>query len=266
MTMKFKKKYTEYWEEAIKKPIDGLAIAGLREVHTFLPLLKIQKGEKLLDMGCSFGRMYPALAEYTDHISGVEPDPYAVEKAKLNPYKKVLVGTAEQTGFDSGYFDHIFCWAVFDVVDHAKGFREANRILTSGGHFLVTGKNNNYYPDDEFAYKAEKNAYLKAFPNHFANLGKLISALSILGFVVEKLFLFPRRGDFGQLKFIEVNSDNGEFLGYEYLLICRKVSEVTESFEPDIRLDGPFSMTAEKMALQKGYESAKALFEAIGID
>lgn len=264
--MKFKKKYTEYWKDATKNPVDGLAISGLREVQTFLPFLKIKKGEKILDMGCSFGRLYPALAEYTNRISGVEPDPYAVEKAKLNPYEEVYIGTAEKTGFGSSCFDHIFCWAVFDVVDHAKGFKEANRILKKGGRFLVTGKNNNYHMNDEFAFKAEKNAFLKAFPNHFAKMKNLLQRLPLLGFDLEKLFLFPRRGDVGKLKFIEIDNKESNYLGYEYLIICQKITDVMESKEPPIKLDCSFSITAEKIAVQRGYKSAEALFKAIGID
>ena len=109
--MKFKKKYTEYWEGAIKNPIDGLYIAGLKEVQTFLPFLKIRPEDSLLDLGCSFGRMYSALAEYTQHISGVDPDPYAVEKAQASGYEHVQTGTAENTGFDAGHFDVVFCLA-----------------------------------------------------------------------------------------------------------------------------------------------------------
>ena len=39
--MKFEKKYTEYWKNNIKNPIDGLAIAGSNEVNHFLPFLAI---------------------------------------------------------------------------------------------------------------------------------------------------------------------------------------------------------------------------------
>mgnify|MGYP001210290039 CR=1 FL=1 len=262
--MKFKKKYTEYWEEATIKPIDGLAIAGLREVHTFLPYLKIKKGEKLLDMGCSYGRMYDALANYTENISGVEPDPYAVEKAKLRGYEEVLVGTAEQTGFEPNYFDHVFSWAVFDVVDHAKGFAEASRILKTGGNFLVTGKNINYYEDDNFAFKAEKNAFLKAFPNHFADLKALISCLPALGFKLVRLFLFPKRGDFGQLKFVEVDFSMDEYNGYEYMIICQKVGSSKSGVSE--KLDYPFSLTAQRIAANRNYASPQELFTALGID
>lgn len=264
--MEFNKDYTEYWEKATIKSIDGLPIAGLGEVHTFLPYLNIKRGEKLLDMGCSYGRLFNALASYTDQVYGVEPDPYAVDKAKRNPYREVLIGKAEKTGFDSNIFDHIFCFYVFDTVDHVIGFREANRILKKGGRFLVTGKNNNYHPDDEFAFRAEKNAFLKSYPNHFTDLKALVSNLPILGFKAEKIFLFPRRGDFGQLKFIEVYPEADEFIGIEYMIICQKIADIQGPAELTEKLDYPFSITAGNIAIKQGYISAEFLFRAIGID
>ena len=261
--MKFKKKYTEYWEEAIKSPVDGLYIAGLREVKTFLPFLKIGQNDKVLDLGCSYGRMYDALAEYSEHISGVDPDPYAVEKAGTNAYEEVRVGTAEKTGFDREHFDVVFCWAVYDVVDQEKGFRELNHILKMGGRFLVTGKNNNYLPDDEFAYKAEKNAFLKDFPNHFTDLKTLIPNLSVFGFAIEKLILFPRRGDFGLLKYFEVDAASVEFIGYEYMILGHKVSEPGQF---NAKIDSLFSLTSGVIAIDKGYATPSELFKAVGID
>jgi len=264
--MEFNSDYTKYWKKATKKSVDGLPIAGLEEVYTFLPFLNIKRSEKLLDMGCSYGRMFTALTTYTNDIYGVDPDPYAVGKAKRYPYKEVFIGKAEETGFDANYFDKIFCFYVFDAVDHANGFREANRILKIGGHFLVTGKNNNYHPDDEFAFRAEKNAFLKSYPNHFANLKVLVSNLPILGFKAEKVILFPRRGDFGRLKFIEVDPGADEFLGIEYMIICQKIANIQEPVELTEKLDHPFSITAENIAVKQGYISAESLFTAIGID
>lgn len=260
--MRFKKKYTQYWEGAIKSPIDGLYIAGLKEVKTFLPLLKIGQNDKVLDLGCSYGRMYELLAEYSDNISGVDPDPYAVEKARTNAYEHVHTGTAEKTGFDSKYFDVVFCWAVYDVVDQQKGLLELNRILKKGGRFLVTGKNNNYLHDDEFAYNAEKNAFLKDFPNHFTDLRMLVPNLHSFGFALDKLIIFPRRGDLGLLKYVEVDPALDEFLGYEYMILGQKV---TEPEKVSTKIDSPFSLTSQVIAIQKGYATSSELFKSEGI-
>ena len=120
--MKFGKEYTNYWSSAVNKSVDGTVIAGVNEATHFLQYLGIKRDDSVLDLGCSFGRLYEALAVYSDQVFGIDPDPFAVEKARLQSYQEVRQGAAEDTGFDKDFFDVVFCWAVFDVVDHKKGF------------------------------------------------------------------------------------------------------------------------------------------------
>ena len=262
--MKFNKEYTDYWETATKKSIDGLLIPGPSEAKTFLPDLSIQKDDKVLDMGCSYGRMFEELSKYSENIYGVDIDPFAVEKAKIQGYKNVAVGTAENSTFNNDFFDVVFSWQVFDVVDQLKGFVELNRILKIGGRFLVTGKNYNYFEDDSFALKAEKNAYLKKFPNRFTKLDILNANISLFGFKIKKLLLFDKRGDFGLLKFSEADLIKEDFKAYEYLLICEKTNTI--QFMPEISIENTFSAISVGMAFNKNYNSPKDLFESIGID
>jgi len=264
--MKFDKKYTDYWQSAINKSIDGLRIPGLPEAHKLLPYLKIEEGDQVLDMGCSYGRMYKELSQYSENIFGVDLDPYAVEKAKEQGYIEVLVGKAEDTGYQKKFFDRVFCWQVFDVVDQLEGFKEINRILKVGGSFLVTGKNYDYDPNDIFAFKAEKNAFLKGFPNRFTKIDWLMKNLSNFGFQTEKLLLFAKRGDFGLLNFKEADKTLTEYTGYEYLLICNKVSEVSEINYLSNDLETVFSLPAQNMTKDKGFSHTANFFKSIGID
>lgn len=262
--MKFGEEYTKYWASAVNKSVDGTVIAGANEAKFFLQNLKLGKNDRLLDLGCSFGRMIDTLSEYTDQVYGVDPDPFAVEKASAQRYREVHQGSAEATGFDEKYFDAVFCWAVFDVVDHIKGITEINRILKTDGKLLITGKNDNYYSNDELAFKAEKNAFLKGFPNKFTDLNTLLANFEILGFQLDKLYIFPRRGDFGLLNFVEPCDD--EYLGCEYLILCHKVSDGNMSKAHSINLDRKHSKTATKKAIENGYSGAIELFESMGID
>lgn len=265
--MKFNEAYTKYWSSAVNKSVDGIIIAGVNEAKNLLQHLGIKRDDRALDLGCSFGRMHEALAVYSDQIFGIDLDSYAVEKARLQPYREVRQGTAEYTGFDIDFFDVVFCWAVFDVVDHKKGLAEINRILKNGGKLLFTGKNNNYFPDDNLAYKAEKNAFLKSFPNKFTDLGSLLGNFQSLGFKLDKLLIFPRRGDFGLLNFVDQGLDlKDNYIGYDYLIICHKVSDQDAVGLPGVNLEGQFSKTAITLAAQAGFPSAKDFFESIGID
>jgi len=265
--MNFGKEYTEYWASAVNKSVDGTVIAGLNEARYFMRYIELEKNHRVLDLGCSFGRMCEILTTYSDHVYGIDPDPFAVKKARHQPYEDVRQGTAEATGLNNEFFDFVFCWAVFDVVDHKKGLIEINRILRNGGKFLITGKNDNYHSDDELAFKAEKNAFLKGFPNKFTDLSVLLKNLKSFGIHIDKLYVFPRRGDFGLLNFSEPSKDDfSKNIGYEYLILGHKFADCQPTAVTKESLDGQFSKTATQMALQNGSNSAEKLFESIGID
>ncbi len=269
--MEFNKSYTQYWESAVQKSVDGTVIAGLNEVDHFLSPLGLRNSDRVLDLGCSTGRMCSALTRYSAAVYGVEPDGYAVGKASTQSYQEVRQGTAEATSYPAGFFDFVFCWAVFDVVDHVDGLSEINRILKDGGRFLITCKADNYDPEDVLAFKAEKNAFLKGFPNKFTNLALLCRQLGTFGFMLTELVTFPRRGDMGLLNYKQ-QSVSGSVLGevidgYEYLMVARKTSTPgSVQKNASAPLDGPFSATAKTLAAHTGYASVKELFESIGID
>jgi SAM-dependent methyltransferase len=262
--MKFEKKYTDYWKKNLIKPIDGLNIAGEFEVAHFLPFLEIEDNDNVLDLGCSFGRMFSILNNQSRNIYGIDPDKYAVSVASQNGYISTKVGDAENINFEDSFFQKIFCWAVYDVVDYYKGLCEANRVLELNGRLLITGKNINYFKDDYYAFTAEKNAYLKNFPNHFGDLNKLILNLGNLGFAIEKLFVFPKRGDFGKLVYIEMHEPIGTILGYEYLLILKKINNINEFNY--IEIDQPHSSVAVSLAVENGFKSVSEYFKFLGLN
>ena len=267
--MKFGEEYTKYWVSAVTKSVDGTVIAGANEALQFLQTLEIKRCDRVLDLGCSFGRMYEILSAFSDHVYGIDPDCYAVEKARLKQYVEVHQGSAESTEFDKESFDLVFCWAVFDVVDHWKGLTEINRILKNGGKLVLTGKNDNYDPEDALAFRAEKNAFLKGFPNRFTKLNLMLrSCKDQLGFQLDRLLIFPRRGDFGLRKYSECRIDDmyNDHIGYEYLIVCHKTANAVDLDGIYEELDSQFSRTAMKAAERAGHESAKNLFEVMGID
>jgi len=265
--MKFDKEYTKYWSSALNKSIDGTKIASLNEVNHFFKEINIERKNTILDLGCSFGRMSEVLMNYSDNIYGVEPDEYAVSEAKKMKYIEVKKGKAEEIPFTDSFFDTVFCWAVMDVVNHSIAFKEINRILKLDGKFLITGKNINYLADDDLAFKAEKNAYLKNFPNKFTNLDLIKKNILIFGFEITNLFIFPRRGDFGNLKYFECNLDDKSIInGYEYLLIGKKISNLGQLEIQNDNLSSPISKTAKILANKHGYENVGKYFKSIGLD
>jgi len=265
--MKFDEEYTKYWTSAVDKSIDGTKIASLNEVNYFLKDLNISDDNSILDLGCSYGRMSDVLSNYSNKIYGAEPDDYAVGEARNMKYADVKKGSAEKIPYDDNFFDLVFCWAVMDVVDHLQTFKEMNRVLKDNGKIFITGKNINYHHDDILAFKAEKNAYLKNFPNKFTNLDLVKKNINTLGFELIKLFIFPKRGDFGNLKFIDSDiSLNNKIIGYEYLLVASKIDKPSTLDNKDDYLSSPVSFTANSMALENGLDSVDDYFKSIGID
>lgn len=266
--MKFEKEYTNYWKKSVEKPIDGLKIAGLEEALFFLNFLNINLSDSVLDLGCSFGRMFEILSKFSDNIYGIDPDISAIESAIKYKYNDLKIGNAENIPYGDNFFNQIFSWAVYDVVDHFNGLIEANRVLKNGGKILITGKLNNYFEDDLFAFKAEKNAFLKSFPNHFLDLNTLINNIKLIGFQIDKLFIFNKRGDFGKLnyKIISTNELNSDIKGYEYLAIFKKNNTINSRELEYIKFDDKHSKTAQSLAKLNKFDHVEDYFNSIGLD
>lgn len=222
MDNSFNESYTDYWQERVKQLSDGTKIADADITDLFLPFLSIKKSDCLLDMGCSYGRFFELLSKYSDNITGIDIEAAAIQRAAEFQYKALKTAPLEQMPFADESFDKAFCWATFDCTEQEIVLHETNRILKTGGLFLVTGKNIRYEEDDHVAFIAERNAKLKAFPNHFTDIAKLYDSISDFGFSLERGFAFRFRGDFGQAKAIPINAGNLQDPFYEYLLILKK--------------------------------------------
>lgn len=260
---KFDKEYMKYWGEAVQKSVDGTVIADGRVCSKFVELMNLTEGNRVLDLGCSYGRMFPVLREQTSQVYGLELDLDVVNEASKKPYIVVVQGRAESTPFASDFFDGVMAWAVFDGVDQKVAYVEINRILKMGGRLLATGKNARYPADDRLGFVAERNAYAKGFPNRFTDLKKFLQNISLWGFECEKVFLFSKRGDLGLNQVSSFYSD--DLIGYEYALVLKKVNVVSGQHEfPEIT--SSHSFTAISKAQEKGFsdtgEFLKTAFES----
>lgn len=244
----FNKEYVEYWKNRIINNSDGSKVADDDVADFYISNLQISQTDKVLDLGCGHGRFFPVISKYSKNICGIDVTYDAINEASQYPYVSLIKGTAENTNFAEKCFNTVLSWGVFDVVDQEKGFLEVNRILKIDGMFLVTGKNNSYSSNDSKAFIAERNAKLKDFPNHFTDVSLLIENIGKFGFEVIHAFAFKNRGDFGENKFIPINSGNSNIDFYEYVLILKKIIDVLSS-------DFQFCFEFSKTAMQKATEN-----------
>jgi SAM-dependent methyltransferase len=263
--MTFDKEYTDYWKRTVVKSVDGTRIAGESEVRNYLEFLPTNRFRRILDLGCSFGRMYKVLTEFSLDVHGVDVDNAALEMAKLQGYSHLSKGSTESIPYQEGSFDLVFCWAVFDAVSQYRSLIEFNRVLMDGGYVFLTGKNDSYFETDQLAFTAEKNAFLKGHPNNFTNLPALIGLLPTIGFQIEKLLIFDKRGDIGEMIFREEKKFKRiPIEGYEYLLIFRKKEDSSGDPLVHREISTPFSKTAIAKSSKLGHDSPSQFFQELG--
>jgi SAM-dependent methyltransferase len=248
----FGKDYLKYWKEAVQKSVDGTIIAGPAVLNEYLKKIQINPTSRILDLGCSFGRMHDALSLHSSNIFGVDLEMDVINEATKKSYTALAVGKAESIPFPSSYFDGVVSWGVFDVVDQRMALLEVSRILRKNGWLLFTGKNSNYHNDDTLGFAAERNAKLKGFPNRFTDLKKLTGSIRNFGFEIKQFYIFARRGDMGLNKPAVSSDDLENFKGYEYILILEKISE--PSPELTDTLTSEFSATAREKAMSAGFK------------
>jgi SAM-dependent methyltransferase len=242
----FNKEYNTYWKNRVLEANDGTAVPASDTIEFLIANLSISEIDKVLDLGCGYGRLYAELSKFSQNIFGIDIDISMINDSSKLPYRSLHSSTAENTTFPENYFDKIIALGVFDVVDQEIAVAELNRILKIGGLAMFTGKNNNYYDDDNAAFVAERNAKLKNFPNHFTDTENLINNLELFGFALDKIVIYERRGDMGNnIKILSKIIYDGPF--YEYAIFIKKIKSMEESIN-EIKFAYEFSETAKKKA------------------
>jgi ubiquinone/menaquinone biosynthesis C-methylase UbiE len=223
---KFNKEYNKYWKERVLSSNDGSKVPSSSIYGSIIEKIGIKKSDKILDLGCGDGRHFSELNKYSNLIYGIDIDLSMIEDATIYDYCSLHSASAEKTSFPSNYFDKTIALGVFDVVEQEQGLFEINRILKVGGICAFTGKNTDYFDNDNMAFVAERNAKLKDFPNHFTDINKLVSDIDQYGFSIKELYVCEKRGDFGEGKLIKISQTKCSKF-YEYFIILKKEQSLT---------------------------------------
>lgn len=63
---KFDTSYNQYWKDRVKHASDGTKVPGLEVIEELVAELKISSKDKVLDLGCGQGRIFPVIKHYTN--------------------------------------------------------------------------------------------------------------------------------------------------------------------------------------------------------
>ena len=131
------KNYDSWYDSKIGAFVDKV------ETDLALSLFKIEKGMKILDVGCGTGNFSIKLAELGCQVTAIDLSEGMLEEAK----KK-----AKDKGFDIDFrkmdvynldledesFDGVFSMAAFEFIDQPeKAYKEMYRVLRPNGHMLI---------------------------------------------------------------------------------------------------------------------------------
>lgn len=246
------KDYAQYWQKRVEEANRSTGDSQIVEKDTAAPsdelyadlirALEIPHASRVLEVGCGFGRTIPMLHAITPQVDAIDISEAMIDIARKNCAElagvQFHVSEAEKTPFPSERFERLICFGVFDALYQREALIEFNRVLAQQGRVLITGKNDNYFPDDDKALVAETNARAKGHPNYFTDVSKLLSNIQLFGFDILQQRFYLRRGDTALNKF----SAQKPARFYEYALILEKRADADEGAKT-LSISAPVSKT-----------------------
>jgi SAM-dependent methyltransferase len=111
---------------------------GFGETIEQLKKYPIDKGKKVLEVGCGTGRTACYLAEQGCDVTAIDIRPEMINKAKIRAEKqgtqvKFLIGDVCQLPFDANSFDVVMVESVTNFADAQKAVSEYYRVLKPEG-------------------------------------------------------------------------------------------------------------------------------------
>jgi ubiquinone/menaquinone biosynthesis C-methylase UbiE len=135
--------------ERLETTITGETMA--EHLHRYAIALPFVTGKKVLDIACGEGYGTNLLAKHAAHITGIDIDGPATERATLKYKVPNLVfkkGSVLQIPAENNSFDIITCFETLEhLSSHDKMLAELKRVLIPGGLLLISTPEKSTYSD-----------------------------------------------------------------------------------------------------------------------
>jgi ubiquinone/menaquinone biosynthesis C-methylase UbiE len=138
---------SEYYDEIYHRKGDQ----AMRPLWFYKKAFKIwepvEKGAKLLDVGCGTGLFLKAGWEAGLQCYGLDISAEAVKIAQKNlPESKIVIGSGENLPFSDKYFDYVSCFGSLEhFLDLDKGMEEMIRVAENDAELMLVVPNKNYW-------------------------------------------------------------------------------------------------------------------------
>jgi ubiquinone/menaquinone biosynthesis C-methylase UbiE len=120
---------------------DGHAKGNLKIMRNLLDKVELDSNRETLEIGCGAGKTTASLhADFGLQITGVDVDPYQIEKAKKLETEglKFILSDGTTLPFPDASFDLVYSQK---VLHHIEGWqdvlKEVSRVLRPGGYYLI---------------------------------------------------------------------------------------------------------------------------------
>lgn len=135
------------WFNKTYKIRGELYLRPCQAYYVFLELLKVKKGDKILDIACGLGRLLQVANEYELNLFGIDISEIAVEKTKkLLPHSNVVEGNAEALPYADSNFNYITCIGSLErMLNREKVLEEMKRVIKPDGKICLMLRNRKSY-------------------------------------------------------------------------------------------------------------------------
>ena len=135
-----------------------------------LPLLALQAGQRVLDLGGGTGRVAQHLVKHGVQVIVADLSLPMLREASRKDLLKVVNSASEQLPFTANSFERILLVdSLHHVIDHRQTLQEAWRLLKPGGRLVIEEPDIRHWVVKLLAL-AEKIALMRS---HFLSLGEM---------------------------------------------------------------------------------------------